>query len=255
MKRSVRVILTLLATALVSSTALAQINFRDNFENYPVYQGENPWNDIGNGWLFFTNVYGNFPGCTDRWYGYGGAAPNGPQISNIVDGYTGHALNTYSDYNNGNHGDSACLETNVLQERVVTSSDYGTYTFRFVTQVPMELGVDVETFGFIKLLDPNNGWSMDLFYDIPTETPGVKTLGVRLGPSEVGKVLQWGFANLASNYEASGRHYDNVTFAISGSGAYEGDSIGVPVPLWAYFIIAGLLAFVGGTKLLSRKET
>ena len=143
----------------------------------------------------------------------------------------------------------------MFQEHVVTSSDHGLYTYRFETQVPLELGADVETYGFIKLLDPNNGWSQDLFFSVSTITAGVKTIKVRLDSSADGKVLQWGFANFATDWQASGRHYDNVTFAISGSGAYEGDLIGVPVPLWAYFIIAGLLAFVGGAKLLSRKET
>ena len=252
MKRSVQVILTLLATALVSSTALAQINFGDDFESYPTYEGEVPFGTIGGDWLFFTNVFGNYPGCTDWWYNYGGDAPNGPQISNIVDGNTGHALNAFSDYNNGNHGDGACIETNVFQERVVTSSDYGTYTFRFDTQVPVELGVGVETFGFIKLLDPNNDWSLDLFNEVSTVTAGVKTIGVKLGPSEEGKVLQWGFANLASNYQASGRHYDNVTFAISTAGGYEYE--GIPIPFWAMVLMSGLLLYVGGSRLRSQRK-
>jgi hypothetical protein len=252
MKRSVQFIITLLVTALMSSPVLAAISFSDDFESYPIYEGEDAFGTIGGDWLFFTNVFGNYPGCTDWWYNYLGAAPNGPQISNIVDGNTGHALNAFSDYNNGNHGDGACLETNVFQERVVTSSDYGSYTFRFDTQVPAELGVDVDTFGFIKLLDPNNDWSLDLFYDVSTVTAGSKTISVQLGPSEEGKVLQWGFANLASNYQASGRHYDNVTFAISDTGGYEYE--GIPIPFWAMVLMSGLLLYVGGSRLRSQRK-
>lgn len=256
MKRLAKYIVTVLATALMSSSALAAISFSDNFESYPIYQGEVPWSDIGGGWLLWADVYGNFPGCTDWWYNYGGVlnAPNGPNISNIVAGATGKALNKFSDYANGNHGDSACIETNVYQERVITAGDLGLYTFRFETQVPLELGENVNTIGFIKLLDPNNGYARDEYYTVSTATPGTKFLSIFLDSSSVGKVVQWGFTTQASNYLPSGRYYDNVTFAIKGSGAYEGDLIGVPVPFWAYITIAGLLAFVGGSRLWASKK-
>ena len=256
MKRLARYIVTLMATALMSSSAFAAINFSDDFEGYPVYQGAVPWSDIGGGWLLWADVYGNFPGCTDWWYNYGGVlnAPNGPNISNIVAGATGNALNKFSDYANGNHEDGACIETNVYQEHVVTAGDLGLYTFRFVTEVPVELGPDVNTIGFIKLLDPNNGYNRDVYHTVSTATAGAKILAIRLDASSIGKIVQWGFTTQASNYAASGRHYDNVTFAIKGSGAYEGDLIGVPVPLWAYFTIAGLLAFVGGSRLRARRK-
>lgn len=256
MKRMAQYILTSLLTALVSSSAFAAIDFSDDFESYPVYQGENPWNDIGGGWLFYVNVYGNYPGCTDKWYDYGGPypAPNGPQISNIADGSTGRALNKFSDYNNGDHGNGACIETNVFQERIFSSSDSGTYTFRFDTQVPGGLGVDVSTFGFVKLLDPNNGYNADIFDKVSTLTAGTKTITVTLGPADNGKILQWGFTDTASNYQDSGRFYDNVKFAIQQTGTFGGD-LAVPIPLWAFFAMAGLIVLVGGSKLRSRKES
>lgn len=247
-------ILTLLLTVLASNPAFAVINHSDNFESYPLFEGSP--GDLGGGWLFFANVYGNYPGCTDRWYGYGVfPAPNGNNISNIVTGSTGKALNVFSDYNNGDHDKGACIETNVFQERVLSVTDTVYYTFRFETQVPGELGVGVNTYGFVKLLDPNNGYSTDLFEKVSTLTAGPKLIFVRLDPSAVGKILQWGFATTASNYEPAGRYYDNVTFAPQGSGAYEGDENSVPIPFWAYLAIAGLMVLVGGAKLRSRKES
>lgn len=256
MKKSATYLLVFLATVLLSTPALATIKFTDDFESYPVYQGEDPWGSIGNGWLFWANVYGNYPGCTDKWYDYGGPhpAPNGPQISNIVAGATGNALNKFSDYNNANHGDGACIETNVFQERVVNASDSGFYTFRFETQVPGPLGENVKTIAFIKLLNPATGWSLDEYIWTSTADAGAKFLNLRLDATSEGKVLQWGFQTIASNYQPSGRYYDNVTFALKGSGVYDGDLIGVPIPKWAIFAIAGLLLLVGGARLRSRNK-
>lgn len=254
MNKLAKYILILLATTLVSGPAFAAINFSDDFEDYPVFEGV--FSDLGGGWLFFANTFFDYPECTSYFYNYGGPypAPNGPQISNIVVGSTGHALNKFSDYNNGDHGSGICIETNVFQERTLSSTDLGTYTFRFETQVPMELGVGVNTFGFIKLLDPNNGYSLDLYSKVSTVTAGTKLLNVRLDPSAEGKILQWGFTTTASNYQDSGRYYDNVTFAPQGSGAYEGDVNDVPIPLWAYLVIGGLLAYFGGSSLRSHRK-
>ncbi len=259
MKRSVRYILVLLATLLMSSSALASIRFIEDFESYPLYDG-GPAVDLGGEWLYYVNVFGPYSnGCNQFWYPYSGNAPNGPQISHIVAGATGKALNVYSDYANGNHepGDNAgCIETNVFQERAsLTATDIGLYTFRFETQVPLELGEGVQTYGFIKLLNPANDYAMDEFLTIETVTEGVKSLTINLDASAVGKILQWGFTNVASNRAPTGRWYDNVTFAIRGSGAYEGDAIGVPVPFWAYIAITGLLMFGGVAALRSRRNT
>jgi hypothetical protein len=236
----------------MSSPAFAAINFSDDFESYPIFEGD--VSDIGGGWVFYVNVYGNYPGCTDKWYDYGGPfpAPNGPQISNIVEGSTGHALNKFSDYNNADHDNGICIETNVFQERTLLSTDLGTYTFRFETQVPMELGVGVNTFGFIKLLDPNNGYSLDIYSTVSTVTAGVKSISVTLDPSAEGKILQWGFTDTASNYQGSGRWYDNVSFAPRNTGGYQGEE-GVPIPLWALIFMGGLLALVGASRLRRRR--
>jgi len=257
MKRLVKYILTLLATALVSSSALASIHFSDDFESYNLPDG----NPIGGGWTWFLNAYASFPNCGDYLFGWGpNPAPNSNgtpnwAVSNIAVGATGQALNVFSDYGSDQHPAGNCVETNVFQERVLTASDGGKYTFQFGTQVSDQLGEGVRTYGFIKLIDPNQGFQTVEFLTEDTATGGVRTINIDLDASDEGLILQWGFANVASNYLPSGRWYDNVTFVAEVViPPNEDDAYGLPVPLWAYIAIIGLLAFVGGSKLRSRKE-
>jgi hypothetical protein len=254
MKRSVQFVLTMLLTALMSSSAFATVSFSDDFESYPIYEGGDP-TDLGGGWTLFVNVFSNFPACDGYLYGYGPfAAPNGPNVSNIVAGDTGNALNAFSNYDDDQHANGNCLETNVFQERIVTGLDVGSYTFRFETQVPGDLGAGVQTYGFIKLIDVNN-FSTLFFETASTETAGVKSITIDLDSAAEGHILQWGFANVASNYLPSGRWYDNVEFDLS-SVIVPGTApaLPVPVPFWAYLVLGGLLAWVGGTALRSRRK-
>lgn len=255
MKRLAKKVVTLAAAVFLSSSAFAAVNFSDNFESYDLYVGPGNQGDIGGGWLGFANVFGDYPGCTQYWYSYGTfPAPNKDTgFSNITTGASGQALNVFSDYENANHADSACIETSVFQETVFSAADVGTYTFRFDTQTPDALGADVSTYGFIKLLDPNNNYNADIFLTVPTITAGTKTLDVILDASADGKILQWGFSTVASNYAPSGRVYDNASFAPSNIGAYQGEE-GVPIPLWALLAMAGVLAFVGGSRLRNRRK-
>jgi hypothetical protein len=257
MKRPVQIILTMLVTALMSSSAFATISFSDDFESYPVNDGTN-MGDLGGGWLLFVNVFGDSPNCSPYLYNYGVfAAPNrNDAISKITAGNTGNAFDVFSDYGNGDHANNNCIETNLFQERIVTADDIGSYTYRFDTQAPAALGTDVQAYGFIKLLDQNN-FSTLFFELISTDAAGVKTLSIELDAAAEGRILQWGFANVASNYESSGRLYDNVTFAPTvilppgPTPEYEG----VPVPLWAYFLMGGLILLVGGLQLQARRKT
>ena len=255
MRHLTQIILAFLVTAFMSVSALAQISFSDDFESYPVNDGTN-MGDLGGGWLLFVNVFENSPGCTPYVYGYGVfPAPNrNDAISNIVVGDTGNAFNVFSDYSNGDHGINRCIETNLFQERIVSSSDLGSYTYKFDTQAPGALGTDVQAYGFIKLLDPNT-FQTYAFESIPTDTAGEKTLSIELGSADEGAILQWGFSNVASNYEASGRLYDNVSFGLTPVVPPNGpDTEGIPIPLWALLGMAGLLAFFGGSKLRSRNK-
>ena len=256
MKRLAKSILILLATALVSGPAFGAINFTDDFESYTLNTGGN-LGDLGGGWTAFANVFTGFPTCDPYLYGYGPfPTPNSDSaFSSIVLGSTGQALNVFSNYDDDQHANGNCIETSVFQELVFSAADIGSYTFVFDTQVPAPLGVDVNTFGFVKLLDPNNGFSLDLFEQVSTVTAGSKSITVALDATADGKILQWGFSTVASNYEASGRLYDNVEFALAPVAPPSGpDTEGVPIPLWAFLGMIGLIALVGGSKLRSGRK-
>ncbi len=238
---------------MLSSSAFAQISFTDDFESYSLTTG----GDLGGGWLAFVNVFASFPACDPYLYQYGPfPTPNSDAaFSNIALGNTGQAINIFSDYNNVDHGNGVCIETSVFQEVVFTAADAGSYTFEFDTEVPAPLGTDVNTFGFIKLLDPNNGFSLDLFQTVSTVTAGSKSITVDLDATADGKILQWGFSTVASNYLPSGRFYDNVSFALAPVGPPIGPRVeGVPIPLWAFLGMLGLIGLIGGSKLRARSK-
>lgn len=249
----------LLALGGFTSLAVAQVQFEDDFESYALYVGPGSDGDIGGGWSIFANVFGDYPGCTQYWYNYGVfAAPNKDTgFSNISLGSTGQALNVFSDYDNGDQGNGACIETSVFQERVFSAADADSYTFQFSTETPISLGAGVDTYGFVKLLDPNNGYNPDIFQKVSTKSAGVRSITVSLDATADGKILQWGFSTIASNYEPSGRLYDNVSFAPEGTvpppvGPGKGIIGAVPIPLWAFLVMCGLLAYFGGSKLRAR---
>jgi hypothetical protein len=131
----------------------------------------------------------------------------------------------------------------------------GLYTFRFDVQVNEVLGEGVETNGFIKLLDPSNSYATVYYDTVDTTSAGVKVMNINLTSGDIGKIIQFGFTNRADDVKPTSRVYDNVSFAIQGSGAYEGDAIGVPIPFWATLMIAALLTFFGAAKLRARKSS
>jgi hypothetical protein len=255
MKRLAKNTLILLATVMLSSTAFAAIDYSDDFESYTLNTGGN-LGDLGGGWNGFANVFTGFPACDPYLYNYGPfPTPNSDSaFSSIVLGNTGQAINVFSDYNNGDHANGNCIETSVFQERAFSAADAGSYEFKFDAEVPAPLGADVNTYAFIKLLDPNNGYAAVLFETVSTVTAGSKSISVDLDATADGQILQWGFSTVSSNYLASGRFYDNVTFAPAGVVGPPVEPLykGVPIPLWAYLIMAGLLAGVGVSRIRSR---
>jgi len=245
----------LLATALLSSSAFAAISFTDDFESYVTPPDGNA---IGGGWTAFANVFGGFPTCDPYFYGYGPfLTPNSNSaFSNIAVGSTGQVLNVFSNYDDGEHANGNCLETSVFQERNFVAADAGLYRFKFVTEAPAPLGDGVNTYAFVKLLDPNNGFSLDLFETVSTVTAGNKFINVNLDATADGKILQWGFSTVASNYLPSGRFYDNVSFALVPIAPPSGpDTEGVPIPLWAFLSMAALIGLFGASRLNARRQS
>lgn len=215
MKKLISRVIALFAAVLISGSAQAVIDYHERFNEM------NPdTNDLAEaGWKVFGNVFDAFPGCgaSAYLYGYGPFpapnAPSNPAFSFIVTTGDGQAINVFSDYNNGDHANGKCIEANVFQERVFSAADAAKYVFIFEVIAPVTLGEDVSTYGFVKLIDPAAGWATVFFETVDTSTEGYKSILVDLDASADGMILQWGFASQASNYGASGRWYDNVSFS------------------------------------------
>lgn len=281
MKRLINSLVVLAVTALMSGSAFATIDYSDDFESYNLPDG----GVIGGGWNWFLNGWTDsdgtpgFPTCDTYAFSYDPTQhvpkPNAPNsngtpnwaVSNIAVGATGKALNVFSDYGNQDyHLGGDCLETIVFQETVFAAADAGNYTFSFDVQVPEALGEGVTTFAFVKLLDPNAGYA-DVFGGAvkeDTATAGTKSIDVTLAAAQDGMILQWGFTNIASYNRASSRWYDNVSFAPEvvvpppvkpPVKPPEGNYEGIPIPPWALFIMIGMLAYLGATKLRSQRKS
>ncbi len=184
------------------------------------------------GWLVFGNVFGPDWGY---WYGYGPfPAPNdGAAFCAIVIGQGGpdqgeQQLSVYSDYNNGDHGNGAWIESNVFQEQTVEAQDVG-YNAIFDFQAKMgNLEGSSTAQAFIKTLDPANGWAMTNFVtlDMTTipDTWADYHLELWIDETLVGQIFQFGFMNVATAYEGSSIFYDNIIFDVDGLTATEESS-------------------------------
>lgn len=215
-----RALLSTAAAVALSSLASAQIgSYSQDFEGLVQADGGALAAD---GWLVFGNVFTN--DFSTYLYGYGTfPAPNGgPGFCGIDVGQGGvdqgaQQLVVYNDYNNGDHGNGFQIEANVFQERVVDAGDAGkTFTFSFDAKLG-NLVPPTTAIAFIKLLDPNAGFSLSAFETVdmttlPT-TWGSFSLSTTIDASQVGHIFQIGFASTTTNFVPSGIFYDNINMA------------------------------------------
>lgn len=225
----------------LSTTAFADLTtYSQDFEGLNAANGAALAND---GWKIFANVFNSGGGYL---YGYGVFnAPNGGGgFSAIATGEAGanqgqQYINIYSDYNNIDHNVGNIIEANVFQEQTIGAADLGqTYRFSFDNKASSTAGPAgrTRTFAFIKVLNPNAGFSLSAFPQI--ETTGASTtvwsegnnIDITIDNAWAGQILQFGFLSTATNYENSGMFYDNVSFAP------------VPEPASMLALGAGLLA-------------
>lgn len=229
--------------AALASSAMADLtNYSQNFESL---NASDPGALATDGWKVFANVFDSVGGYL---YGYGTfPAPNGGGgFSAIASGEGGpnqgqQYLNAYSDYNNGDHALGRIIEANVFQEQLVGAADLGkTYSFSFDYKASSQFGPAgaTRTYAFVKVLNPNNGYSLEAFPRIETTAASTSTwsegnqISITIDNSWTGNILQFGFMSTASNYEPSGVFYDNVSFAA------------VPEPASMIVLGAGALAFL-----------
>lgn len=178
---------------------------------------------LGNdGWSVFGNVYQ--PDGTTYLYGYGPfPAPNGSGAFCAIDTLQGGALqgnlqlSVYSDYNNtGAHGAGQIVESNVYREQTIATADVGnTWTVQFDAKLGNLVGPST-ALAFIKTLDPAAGYALTNFITVDmTAIPATwntYSISIPVDASLVNQLMQFGFANRATGFVASGVFYDNVVW-------------------------------------------
>ena len=160
-------------------------------------------------------------------------APNGPQISawatgeegSVNDDGTGY-LNSYSNYDDSHH-QSGIMETNLYAEFTITEEMVGDITATFVAKKPAtdsnacggtnaDNGATGGTcLAFIKILNPSNNYATELFTtlnmtDISSSEWSSHIINATLATGDVGKLVQFGAQNTATNYAPTGMYYDNM---------------------------------------------
>lgn len=213
------------AVAALAAVAPADLaSYSQNFEGLNRSASDALAND---GWLVFGNVFNGTSGA--YMYGYGPfPAPNhNVAFSQIATGEGGpnqglQYLNVFSDYNNGDHANGHRIEANVFQEQIVGAPDLGqSYRFDFDYKASSSAGPGgtTTTLAFIKVLDPNAGYSLVAFETLDTTGASTTTwsegnrLTVAIGSGWQGHILQFGFLSNATHYEPSGVYYDNLSFS------------------------------------------
>lgn len=213
-------ILLLVPLCLAPATSRADLlDYGQSFEGMvltdPVALGSD-------GWLVYGNVFNQ---QMVYQYGYGPfPAPNNPPpaFCALATGQGGptqelNQLSVFSDYENTDHANLYWIESNVFQEQTVGAANVGqTWYYEFDAKYG-DLAGATTALAFIKTLDPASGYALTNFLirDM-TSLPATwsrYSITITIDAGLVGQILQFGFANTATNYEPSGVYYDNVTFS------------------------------------------
>ena len=217
-----KVTCALAAAFLVLTPVAGRADLASYTQNFETLVQTDPGALSGNGWLVFANVFS--PDHTVYYYGYGPfPAPNNTGGFCGIDftsdpGQAAQDLVVYSDYLNGDHAAGNQIEANVFQQQTIGAADVGnTWTFEFDAKMG-NLVAPSTALAFIKTLDPGAGYATTNFVvadmtGIPS-TWGTYTVALTITPGLVGQILQFGFANTASNYTGSGVFYDNLSFSV-----------------------------------------
>jgi len=229
--RSAAILVVAALVGLIPVTGHAQLtSYSQDFE---ALDPSDPLALSNDGWIIYGNV---FTSDTTWFYGYGTfPAPNHNLAFCQIDTGQGgveqgdQQLVVFSDYENGDHALGYLLEANVFQEQIVGAADVNDiWSFEFQHKRGNIEG-STSAKAFIKTIDPANGYAMTNFISvdmtlIDTLWEGA-SLQIGIDPLLPGQLLQFGFLNLATNYEGSGIYYDNLVFQKIG---YVGVEDGAP---------------------------
>ncbi len=209
-------------------------------------------NTLHDGWLVGANVFASDPGTylgadttVLRYNYFSFPAPNNPSFAAFslikTTSFEGtppqgdQELVVISDYQNGDHGDpNDRIESLVFREQFIAASDVGkTAKFSFLAHKDAQADItatSTKANAFIKSLDPTFFFTKAKY---SVETTALDsdpnnfvqmTLSLPITSDLQGDLLQFGFDNWASGFEASGVGYDVVDFSINDTfGSYTQD--------------------------------
>lgn len=271
-----------------SSQASAQVIFSDDFENRVVDQAV-----IDNNWTWFDQTFGGNT-CTGAPTGeYGPWSDGNPddylaanrnfataggdgsyfRAGLEVPAWEGALTNMLRVYGNQYNPAQTCQRVLIFQEMSIAGE--GNFTFSFeVAQDQYGAPANGEIIAaFVKVLKSSDGSFATLLFESVVSAPPAATspadvataaqsIQFSIPADMVGELIQFGFYNditpgLGQSWTTSGAYYDNVALAptviLPPGPAPEFE--GVPIPLWAFFLMGGLIMMVGGFQLQSRRKT
>jgi len=244
MKHKILKSATIAAGALaLSSAGHALLDYSQDFEGYDAASTTTLGDD---GWLVGANVFDSGGGFVYNYFAF--PAPNdGAAFSGVAVGEGGapqgnQQLNTFSDYNNGNHFDGSGfqIEANLFRDvGIIGAGDIGT-TVTFDLDAKLgNIVAPTTAAAFIKVIKTSDGSFATLastFLDVHTIATGWQDLSLSLGLSDgayAGETLQIGFISVASGGTASGVFYDNINVS----------NVPVPAAAWLFgSALVGLFA-------------
>lgn len=278
----------LVALAGFSSQASAQALFADDFEDRVKDQVL-----IGQGWTWFEQDFAGVT-CTGDPVGewgpwsdgngddffqenrnYWTAGQQGDSYFRAgleVPAWEGAMTNMLRVYGNQYSAHTDCHRVLVFQEMPIARA--GDLTFSFdVAQDQYGAPANGEITGaFVKVLMSSNTsfatldviW-LEVIPPVATSpadvTSAPQSIDFTIPAEWVGELLQFGFysdvtTSAGQSPWTSGAYYDNVILArqLLPVGPYAGDWEGIPIPLWALVLMAGILAYFGGSKLRADKK-
>ena len=187
---------------------------------------------LGEKWVSYVNIFEADGSTYVGGFPIDGGAPNGGNISALTKGEGGpdqgaRQLSVFSFYDseyNGQlqHERGQFVEVNVYKEYPLGADAAGTYVFTFDAKLPGEgaLTSASQAIAFAKVLDPGDSYQ-------PTEAPVTidtsdltttwesRSIEITITSEMAGMLLQFGFANTATNYDPTAIIYDNVSFKIA----------------------------------------
>lgn len=210
-----------LAIGLICLVPMASFAITPYSQDFEALIQADPFALGDDGWVVYGNIY-NPLGEWIRGYGTYPAPNNGLAFCQITIGEGGpeqgdQQLVIFSDYENtDDHTNLNLVESNTFQEQPIGAADVGKkWTFTFDAKMG-NLELNSTALAFIKTIDPLNNWNTTNFFQVdmtatPVEWTGY-SLSIVIDAGLEGQLIQFGFQNVATNFEGSGIYYDNVNW-------------------------------------------